>query len=122
MGGVVPSWCGGTTSGHAMPCSVVLFLSNDLSPLSFCRGTELPMVLRGLTRAMQKVAGKSPAEAAEFLCATMFDPGRATGFHVATEKAGVAAVVPEHDAAREFVWGHTQKVLAAGKSVQPDGA
>lgn len=26
--------------------------------------------------------------------------------------------VPEHEAGREFVWAHTQRVLAAGKSVQ----
>ncbi len=74
-------------------------------------GTELNVVLRGLVRCLQPL-GMSPSTCAEFMCANLFDPESATGFHLMTASAEVAPPRPEHEQARDIVWTHTMDVVA----------
>ena len=73
-------------------------------------GTELPVVLRGLVRCIQPL-GASPSTCAEFMCASLFDPDMASGFHLRSPKFEAAEPRPEHEEARELVWEHTMEVV-----------
>ena len=45
------------------------------------------------------------------MCASLFDPDMASGFHLRSPKFEAAEPRPEHEEARELVWEHTMEVV-----------
>jgi NAD(P)-dependent dehydrogenase (short-subunit alcohol dehydrogenase family) len=77
-------------------------------------GTELPFLMRGLTRVAQRFA--TPAgDAAEFLADPLFRESTAGGFLLQGATGLPAAPVAQHAATREAIWAATREVLARVK-------
>eukprot|EP00798_Chlamydomonas_sp_ICE-L_P000506 gene506-1915_t len=82
-------------------------------------GNEMPMVLKGLVRMMQKIPGlvKSKADCAEFMCTCIFRPQEeifkdGKGFYLMNQYGGQAKPTNLHSAeARAFMQAHTLKLL-----------
>ena len=83
-------------------------------------GTEMPTLVRWAVRCLQPL-GRSAADCGEYMVRGLTQATRG-GFHLLDQYglAGRATVVAggEHEAAREAVWSHIEKVVEAKASVQ----
>jgi len=85
-------------------------------------GTEMPTLIRWAVRCLQPL-GRSAADCGEYMVRGLMQATRGAGFHLLDQYglalAGRATVVAgEHEAAREAVWSHIEKVVEAKASVQ----
>ena len=76
----------------------------------------MPSLLRMMIRGLQWM-GRSKEDCAEYMISGLMSKVQG-GFHLLDQYgAETAKPVPLHEEAREFVWGHIQAILAAGKSI-----
>ena len=68
-------------------------------------------ILRGLTRGVLRLAGKSPIACAQAIGVAITAPEYRGGFRLVDANGRPARVANGHDAAREAIWAHTQEVL-----------